>query len=83
MTHLFCVAVLHRHRMKVVASFRNQNENASEHDVANVWKEMIKVAEVNEEPIRIGASEVVITHILVSRRDHHLQLKSIACQKLV
>lgn len=44
---------------------------------------MIKVAEVNEEPIRIGASEVVITHILVSRRDHHLQLKSIACQKLV
>lgn len=73
MTHLSTGGVLtHLHRVDVVPSLGDEQEDGAQNDVADVGEEVIKVAKVNQQMVGIGAGEIVVAHILVSRRHHHL-----------
>jgi hypothetical protein len=71
MTHLSTGGVL-THRVDVVPPLGDEQEDGAQNDVANVGEEVIKVAKVNQQMVGIGAGEIVVAHILVSRRHHHL-----------
>lgn len=58
--------------MNVVPSFRNENEHCSEYDVANIGEKVVEISEVHDEMVGISASEIVVTHILITCCDHHL-----------
>jgi hypothetical protein len=74
MTHLTGGVFTHLHRVDIVPPFGDEQEYGAQNDVANVGEEMIKVTKVNQQMVGIGASEIVIAHVLISRRHHHLHV---------
>lgn len=74
MTHLTAGVVAHLHRVDVVPPLGDEQEDGAQDDVADVGEEMVEVAKVNQQTVRIGAGEIVIAHVLIPRRHHHLHV---------
>ena len=73
MTHLEAVLLAHLHRVDVIPSLCDEDEYRAQDNLADVWEEMVKVAKVNDQMIKVSAGEIVKAHVLISRRHHHLR----------
>lgn len=72
--HLYRRVVLaHGDGVQVIAPLGDQHKDSAQDDVADVGEEVIEVGKVDDQVVGISAAKIVVAHVLVSGRDHHLR----------